>query len=80
MSKLEKLISKFQAKPSDVSFSDIEYLLKAYGYEEVRSNGSHHSFRNPEREPKVIIVPKVHGRRVKKPYIVQILTYLDLEQ
>jgi hypothetical protein len=78
MSKLEKLISKFRASSSDVSFSDFQKLLGEFGYYEVRSKGSHHIFRNPEREPKTMIVPKVNGRRVNRNYIVQVLTYLDL--
>jgi hypothetical protein len=37
MSKLNKLIQKFLARPGEVRFEDVSYILKAFGYVEVRS-------------------------------------------
>ena len=77
MSKLNKLIQKFLARPGEVRFEDVSYILKAFGYVEVRSRGSHHSFENMEGN--VIVIPKKGGKLVKRTYIEQIITLLDLE-
>lgn len=56
MSKLEKLIKKLLSRLPEARFKDIYAILKAYGYQEIRSQGSHHAFENDQGD--VIIVPK----------------------
>jgi predicted RNA binding protein YcfA (HicA-like mRNA interferase family) len=46
MSRLEKLIEQFLRDPPEARFDDVWYLLTAFGFEEKRSKGSHHTFRN----------------------------------
>ena len=77
MSKLNKLIQKFLARPAEVRFEDVCYTLGAFGYVEVRSRGSHHSFENAEGN--VIVIPKKGGKLVKRTYVEQIIRLLNLE-
>jgi len=63
MGKLEKLVEQFLNKPPEVRFEDVRYLLEAFGFEEKRSKGSHHSFR--DSQGRKITVPKKGGQKVK---------------
>jgi len=77
MSKLEKLIKKLLLRPPDMRFDDIRSILEAFGYQEMRAKGSHHSFENEQGE--VITIPKKGGHKVKKTYIEQVIKLLNLE-
>lgn len=78
MTKLEKLVESFLSNSNDFKFSDVEKVLSAFGFEEVRSKGSHHMFRHPDgREP--LSIPK-KGKKVKKTYIKRIVQLLELEE
>ena len=77
MSKLEKLIKKLLSRPPEARFGDIYTILKAYGYQEIRSKGSHHAFENVQGD--VIIIPKKSGQKVKRVYIEEIIKKLNLE-
>jgi predicted RNA binding protein YcfA (HicA-like mRNA interferase family) len=77
MSKLKKLIQQFLEQPPEVRFEDVRYLLTAFGFIEVRSKGSHHSFRNAEG--KIITVPKKGGQKVKGVYVQLVVELLNLE-
>ena len=46
MSKIEKLVASLLGETNDHSFSDLKKVLLAFGFVEVRSNGSHHMFRD----------------------------------
>lgn len=78
MSKLKKIIAKFCARPPEARFDDVKYVLEALGFKEVRSSGSHHSFRREEGKM-LIVVPKKGGQLVKGTYIRQIVEALKLE-
>jgi predicted RNA binding protein YcfA (HicA-like mRNA interferase family) len=77
MSKIEKLIEQFLRDPPEVRFDDVQYLLESFGFEENRSKGSHHTFRNSEGLK--ITVPKKGGKMVKEVYVQQIIKLLNLE-
>ncbi len=77
MSKIAKLIKHLLSRPPEARFEEISYVLKAFGYQEVRVRGSHHVFENDEGD--VIVVPKKGGKKVKKTYIEAIIKLLDLE-
>ncbi|MGK7924354.1 MAG: type II toxin-antitoxin system HicA family toxin [Spirulina sp.] len=77
MGKLSKLIQAFLARPPEVRFDDIRYVLETFGYQEVRSRGSHHAFENEEGD--VIIIPKKGGKKVKRTYVEATIKLLDLE-
>jgi predicted RNA binding protein YcfA (HicA-like mRNA interferase family) len=78
MGKLEKLICQFLATPPEISFQDVKYLLEAFGFEEKRSRGSHHTF--DDNQGKVIVIPKKGGKAVKRTYIKEIIKILNLEE
>jgi predicted RNA binding protein YcfA (HicA-like mRNA interferase family) len=78
MSKLEKLISQFLENPPEVSFEDVVYVLKAFGFEEKRSKGSHHSFR--DSQGRKITIPKKGGQKVKGIYVQKIVKLLNLKE
>jgi len=75
--KLRKLIAKFLTFPPEVRFEEVRYILEAFGYQEVRSKGSHHAFENEKGN--VIIIPKKRGKKVKRTYVVAIIKLLNLE-
>ena len=78
MSKLHKILNKFRQKPPEVNFSEVVYVLQAYGFEEKRIKGSHHSFRNSEGLK--ITIPKKGGQKVKGIYVQKLLKLLELEE
>ena len=78
MGKLEKLVEQFLNKPPEVRFEDVRYLLEAFGFEEKRSKGSHHSFR--DSQGRKITVPNKGGQKVKGVYVKQIVELLNLEE
>jgi predicted RNA binding protein YcfA (HicA-like mRNA interferase family) len=77
MSKLAQLILSFLARPPDVRFEDVRYVLEAFGFQEKRSRGSHHTFENEVGE--VIVIPKKGGQKVKRFYVQRIVELLELE-
>lgn len=78
MGKLEKLVEQFLNQPPEVSFKDVRYLLEAFGFEEKRSKGSHHSFR--DSQGRKITIPKKGGQKVKGIYVRLIVELLNLEE
>jgi predicted RNA binding protein YcfA (HicA-like mRNA interferase family) len=76
MGKLEKLIQQFLNYPPEVRFEDVRYLLEAFGFVEIRSRGSHHSFRNEIGQK--VVIPKKGGQKVKGIYVRLIVDLLDL--
>jgi predicted RNA binding protein YcfA (HicA-like mRNA interferase family) len=76
MGKLEKLIQQFLNYPPEVRFEDVRYLLEAFGFVEIRSRGSHHSFRNEIGQK--VVIPKKGGQKVKGIYVKLIVDLLDL--
>jgi predicted RNA binding protein YcfA (HicA-like mRNA interferase family) len=78
MSRLGNLVKQLLREPTEVRFEDIYYLLTAFGFEEKRSKGSHHTFRNADGIK--ITVPKKGGKMVKRIYVQQIVALLKLEE
>ncbi|EAW38957.1 type II toxin-antitoxin system HicA family toxin [Lyngbya sp. PCC 8106] len=78
MTKLTKLVKRFLSEPSELRFSEVYSLLNAFGYQEIRSSGSHHIFRNAQGQN--LVVPKTGGKMVKRTYIKQIVYFLELEK
>ena len=77
MSRLEKLIAHLCSEPPEASFSDVQKLLEAFDFLEVRANGSHHIFRH--KDGRMIVVPKKSGCKVKRTYIKKVMNLLDLD-
>ncbi len=73
-----KLVKLFLSEPVEVRFEEVRALLNAFGFEEVRSKGSHHIFRNSAGRTQV--VPKKSGQKVKRAYVKEIVDLLNLEE
>ncbi|WP_326831042.1 type II toxin-antitoxin system HicA family toxin [Anaerosalibacter bizertensis] len=43
---VEKIIKKMERQPNGIRYNEISKVLNKYGYELVRSKGSHRHFRN----------------------------------
>lgn len=76
--KLIKLVELFLSEPVELRFEEVRALLNAFNFEEVRSKGSHHTFR--DSEGRTITVPKKGGQKVKRTYIREIVSLLNLEE
>jgi predicted RNA binding protein YcfA (HicA-like mRNA interferase family) len=50
VSKRRKRLEKLRQNPKDVSFDDLRKVLEDFGFELVRSCGSHFAFRHDELE------------------------------
>jgi hypothetical protein len=44
MSKRQKRLEKVRQNPKNVSFETLKTLLEDYGFEHIRTSGSHHTF------------------------------------
>ncbi|NJL22676.1 MAG: type II toxin-antitoxin system HicA family toxin [Leptolyngbyaceae cyanobacterium SM1_3_5] len=74
--KLIKLVERFLSEPPEVRFEEVRSVLEAFGFVEVRSSGSHHTFRNSSGQ--IIVVPKSGGKMVKRTYVKEIVRLLNL--
>ncbi len=71
------MVEEFLKRPPEVRFENVRYLLEAFGFEEKKFKGSHHSFRGSQGGK--ITVPKIGGQKVKGVYVQQIIELLSLE-
>jgi predicted RNA binding protein YcfA (HicA-like mRNA interferase family) len=70
MSRIEKLLQKFQKKPDSVRYADIETILLHVGCEKVSLRGSHVKFKH--RTVRHDIVIPVHNNECKSFYKKQV--------
>jgi predicted RNA binding protein YcfA (HicA-like mRNA interferase family) len=76
MTKREKRLQKMRQNPKDVSFADLRTVLEDFGFELVRSSGSHHSFNiTIDGESRLFVVPYRHP--VKAVYVREALLLID---
>jgi predicted RNA binding protein YcfA (HicA-like mRNA interferase family) len=73
MTKIEKLYTKLLASRTSMRFSDFQRILKAFGFELDRINGSHHQYKHPLASRPLSIQPKGN---MAKPY--QVDQFLDI--
>lgn len=78
MGKLDKLIQKLLRDPPELSYDDVYYILTQFGFQEISSKGSHHTFRNEQKSK--ITIPKQGGQAVKRTYLKQIVKLLELDK
>lgn len=77
MTKREKRLQKLRQNPKNVSFEDLQTVLEDFGFELIRSSGSHHSFSiTISGEPHLLVVP--YHRPVKSIYVREALKLIDL--
>ncbi len=74
----EKLAQeKLRQNPKNVSFDDLRTVLEDFGFEFVRSSGSHFSFNiTLDDEPRLLVVP--FSRPVKPVYVNKALELIEL--
>jgi HicA toxin of bacterial toxin-antitoxin, len=81
MSKKEKLLKRFLARPRDFTFDELEALLRIFGfsrYEGGRTSGSRIRFVHPLHPP--ISLHRPHpGNTLKRYQMEQIETFLRAE-
>jgi len=77
VTRLRTLVDRLLADPPEALFAEIRMLLAAFGFVEVRSRGSHHIFR--DRRGRMLVLPKLGGRKVKRTYVRRIVELLELE-
>lgn len=75
MGRKRKLLEKLHRLPPEMSYKEVESLLTSFGFEHVRSKGSHHQFRHPGGT--MLTVPKHGGQMVKRTYLKQVLEALE---
>lgn len=73
MTQIEKLYFRLVQSRAAMRFADFERILKAFGFELDRINGSHHIYRHPAVPRRLSIQPR--GGQAK-PY--QIDQFLDM--
>ncbi len=77
MTKRDKLVQRFLRRPAEVTFGDVEALMKSFGVTLRSQRGSHTVWRRDDGRK--LTVPRKGGRKVVQPYINQIIEFLDLE-
>jgi predicted RNA binding protein YcfA (HicA-like mRNA interferase family) len=76
MTQIAKLYAWILANPrASISFRDFQRLLEAFGFEHVRTKGSHHQYAHP-RVPGILSVQPV-GKEAKSYQIGQ---FIDMIQ
>ncbi len=73
MSKYDKLIEKMKNNPKNISFEELEKILKKEGYESINTGGSHWVFRK-ENEISITIPYK---KPIKIIYVKKVLEILE---
>ena len=75
MSKRKKRLEKLRQNPRDVSFDDLRKVLEDFGFELVRSKGSHFAFKHDQL--KEIFVLPYRKPHVKTEYVEQFLVIVE---
>ncbi|MBQ0128766.1 MAG: type II toxin-antitoxin system HicA family toxin [bacterium] len=72
MGTIDKLIERFKSLPTDFTFSELERLLRYFGYEKYekgKTSGSRIIFKNTEGSP--IMIHKPHPGNIVKGYALK---------
>ena len=77
MSKFEKLRARLLAKPTDMRFSEVRYIVEQYGFKLRRSGGTHAVVRHPSGRTITIVI---HDNCVKHGYLVELIKLLNIEE
>ena len=69
MASVEKLVEKMINQPTGVRFEEATKVLNHYGYEHVRTKGSHYHFRHKNGD----LTTVQYGNPIDKSYVKDIL-------
>ena len=70
MAGVAKIVEKMKAQPRGIRFDEGVKVLEYYGYEHIRTKGSHHQFRNEDGDLTTI----KYSKPLKISYVTDILT------
>jgi len=82
MSKIDKIMKKFNSNPKDFTWDELLKLLNHYGYIEInkkgKTGGSRRKFANKNQT--IISLHEPHPQKIIKPYVIkQIKEHLNLK-
>lgn len=78
MTQLEKLALRLTAERGPSDLADVERLLHGHGWRRTSGKGSHVVFKKPGSRP--ITMGTLHGRKLKRIYVVDVLHRLGLQE
>lgn len=76
MSKREKRLQKLRQNSKNVSFEALKQVLEDYGFEHIRTSGSHHTFIAVIGDKNWRLAVPFH-RPIKQPYVREALKAID---
>lgn len=71
MPRIEKLVEKMKNQPHNIRYPEAVKVLEHYGYQLVRTNGSHRHFRNSTGD---LITIKEDRPTIKRVYVEDVLS------
>lgn len=78
MTQFEKLALRLANESTGSALADVERLLAGHGWQRTQGKGSHLVFKKPGLRP--ITIATLHGRRVKRVYVVDVLKRLTVQE
>ena len=72
MTRTEKLISRFLARPKDFSYNELKRLLNGFGFTELQGSGSRVVFSNKKLKHSIKL-HKPHPGRIMKQYQIDLV-------
>lgn len=76
MSKRDKRLQRLKQNPKNVAFDELKQVLGDYGFEHVRTAGSHHTFiAQAFGSDWRLTIP--FNRPIKQAYVIQALRAID---
>ena len=78
MTQLEKLAARLVVERDASALADVERLLQGHGWQRKQGKGSHVVFKKPGSRP--IVMATLHGRQVKRVYVVDVLRRLGFQE
>ena len=70
MASADKLVAKMKRQPNGIRFEEGTKVLVHYGYEHIRTKGSHYQYGNENGD---LITIKHSTPNIKKSYVIDIL-------
>lgn len=76
MTKHEKRVAQFLARPESLRYEEIKTILVAHGFVLARKRGSHNVFKHPAMGPMEYLTIPLHGKDCKPYYKRQAAFFL----
>ncbi|CAB3395949.1 type II toxin-antitoxin system HicA family toxin [Kyrpidia spormannii] len=69
MARVEKIVQKMKSRPNGIRYDEAVKVLRHYGYELVRTKGSHRQFRNQDGD----VITLKEQNPLKAAYVEEII-------